>query len=493
MNLLAPVSTPWRSVSRSLRWLAAVVLLLATLAAVAVAVFSRVNSAVLAATVLGLGVVFLWAFFMPGMLLLAIDAHRLRLPGVQREIHASLALYAALCIVPAAALAGASGADAPTVGVLLALCAVAGFTFAVLPRYIAVVFGFVPALHAAFKHILHLPGPGEQGFVSWASVAILILLLVCTLRWQQLRDAHELPEGLSGPLMLQLRRSGAWGHWNSEQIDSPQVIRRRPDWLQARADLRGTGPGRPLATFRVALGHWYTPRTFVGHLHAMAPVLLPLLLGFGAMVLIGVANGRRPATLEALKVGGVAMIGWVGVFGSIMLTLATVQLVHARWRKPNTELPLLSLLPGLGDTARTKRELLRAVLQRPLGAQAILLVVMLAAGLALHLPALGLLSVAVAQLGGAAVMAACVPAILGGRPLPTWGLALLLIVLFILIGLGSFLPLAAGGAHPWEQARHAIEIVLGLWLVAGVVLLWIGRRGWRALARRPHAFLVNAG
>lgn len=494
MNLLAALRTPWRSVHRSLRWLASVVLLLVTAAGIGIALFSSgAHPALPAAAVLGAGVFMLWAFFMSGLLLLAIDARKLRLPGVQREIHASLGLYAALSVAPAAALVWVPGADAVAITLVLALCAVVGLAFAVLPRYIAMFLGFMPAMRLGLKHVVDLPGPGEPGFMPLALVLIAVLLLACVQRWRQLLRADELPEGFGGAMVLQLRRNGAWGHWNTGQFDNLQMIRRRPDWLQPRADLHGVGPGTPRAAFRVALGHWYTPRSLGGHLQAMAPVLLSLLLGVGAMALIGLGDEHRRATMEVLKIGGVAMLGWVGIFGSMMLTLMTVQLIQTRWRKANTELPLLSLLPGLGDARQAKRDVLRAILRRPLCAQAVLLVLMLAVALGLHVSALGLVSIAVAQLSGIAVMAACVPAILGGRPLPTWGLAVLLVVVFMLISLGSFLPLMAMGTHPWEGASGVMGVVLGLWLAVGAVLLWLGRRGRRALAQRPHAFLANPG
>lgn len=494
MTPLTLLRTPWRSAYPSMRWTAVVVFSLACLAAVAVAVLpTGKEGPLMAVGILGFGEGFLWAFFVSGLLLLAIDARKLRLPGLQREIHASLGLYAVLSVAPATALAAAFGTDVATVCALLALCSLAGLAFVLLPRPIAMLMGFVPALHAGLKRVLDIPAPGEPDFVPWASTAIAVLLLACILRWRHLLRAHESAEGFSGAVVLQFRRNSGWGGWSSERFDSLQRVRRRPDWLQPRADLKGVGPDAPSAALRVALGHWYTPRSVAGHLHAAAPVALSLLCAVGAMVLIGLSNGHRHGVLKLLEIGSIAAIGWLGVFGTLTITLVTTQLVQARWRKPNTELPLMALLPGLGGTSQARRALLLAILRRPLGTQAVLLVAMLAVGLGLHLPALGMASIAVSQLGSAAVLAACVPAVLGGRPLPTWGLVLGGIALFVLVSLGSFLPLTATGDHPWEGAQRAIGIVLALWLAFGVLLAWIGHRGWPALIRRPHPFLLNEG
>lgn len=492
MRPLGWLQAPWRSAHRSLGWLTVVVGLLAVAAALAVATLSaRTDALVTAFGVLGAGELFLWAFFMPCLLLLAIDARALRLPGVQREIHASLLVYALLSVGLPVLLAGALGVDMPTVASVLGLCAAIGLGFALLPRYLAVLLGFMPALRSALRQQMPIPGPGEPGFVTWALLAVLLLLCACIVRWRSLVRTVEPVGGFRGAMVFQLRRNGAMGQWGADQADSLQQIRRRPDWLQAGADLRGIGPATPLAALRVALGHWYLPRTLGGHLHAAAPALLSLLLGLATMLLIGL-DGRHPRAVSvAMRAIGVGLVGWVGVFGSLMVTLMTVQRVTARWRKPNTELPLLSLLPGLGAPAQAKRNVLLAILRRPLAAQCLLLVMMIAVGLGLHLSPLGLLSVGVAQLGGVAVLLACVPAALGGGGLQGWTLAALVTVLCILTSLGSLLPLAAIGEHPWPLAQPLLELVLSLWLVTGVVLLRLGQRGWRALTARPHAFLIN--
>ena len=157
----------------------------------------------------------------------------------------------------------------------------------------------------------------------------------------------------------------------------------------------------------------------------------------------------------------------------------------------NAELPLLALLPGLGDRASLRRKLLRAALAQPLLAQLALLVLVVGAALALRLDNVAVAFVLLSQMGCAAVLVAFVLSTLGGCSLPSWATAGMLIAAFMVVTLSVFIPVVANGKHPWHWAAAVEAALLMGWTVLGAALLWLGRRGWRGLQQRPHPFLPN--
>lgn len=48
---------------------------------------------------------------------------------------------------------------------------------------------------------------------------------------------------------------------------------------------------------------------------------------------------------------------WFGAFGSTMLVAMTLTTLQQRWRRINAEVPLLALLPGLGNPRQAKLNL----------------------------------------------------------------------------------------------------------------------------------------
>lgn len=321
--------------------------------------------------------------------------------------------------------------------------------------------------------------------------AALLLLVVDVVRWRLLvRAENPLEQGQSSAMVMQWRRTCGMGMWGTlGSTDLSRLIRNRPDWMQARADLRRVGPQWPSFTLRVALGGGYLPRTVVGYLRGMAPVLLPVLLFSPVLMLLQAGKGEPMAFWMGL---GIGMVGWIGIFGAAMLALAVVTTLRKRWVRVNAELPLLALLPGLGGPERIKRDLLRAGLGMPLTGLGVLLVVVLGAALKMHIHGPGLISVALAQLGSAATLVALMLDVLGGRPLQGWGLGLYAMVTVVLVSLSSLMPLTALGSHPWSHEHLVVLAVMGAWLVYAMVLLWLGRRGWSGLMQRPHPFLANS-
>lgn len=496
MQLGRMLMVPWRSTHRALRWLSLVIVATCMLGAFAIGWFTHGPRWWLgSALVYCFGAGYAWAFWLSTALLLAIDARKLRLPGLQRAVHDSMLLYGLLTIAAPALVLGALGADTLAVALLAGLAMAGGLGFVLLPRWCAMVMGFLPALSIGVRHLAHLPPWSDPRWLAWGALALFVLLLADVLRWRQLlRSDADNELGFSSAMVMQLRRQGAMSKWNGlQQLDSGQLIRQRPDWMQPRADLRRTGPQAPVRALRVALGGWYLPKTLVGHLRAAAPILLPMLLVIPVLAFMNAGEHHdrvrhfvRHFVMVSAMLG---LLGWISLFGGLMLSAMTVLLVRQRWQRTNAELPLLALLPGLGDAQSVRRELLRSVFTTPAMMQAMLLVVVLVAALAMHMDGLAVLLVALPQLAAVGVMVSQVLCTLGGRKLPTWGEWLVYTPFVLLFFFSTFVPVTTLGRHPWSGAILAEPWLLAAWFVLALVLVWLGRRGWRGLQARPHPFM----
>ena len=170
----------------------------------------------------------------------------------------------------------------------------------------------------------------------------------------------------------------------------------------------------------------------------------------------------------------------------------SVFIARTRWQRTSAELPLLALLPGLGDARGVRRTLLRAGLGMPLLMHA--LVALLAAAMILvwqqHPREFSFFLLA--QLGAATITGALLFNIFGGRPLALWTSALLLGLEWLLTMFSLTLPLMAWRRN--DPVGWAGELLspLGLaWLLLALAMLWLARRGWRGLQQLPHPFLAH--
>ena len=507
MRMNEILQTPWRSTLPSLCGLSLAFCGTCCVAAIAVGVFVDAPHGWLIALVLYCcGVAYLWAFQMSGMLLLSIDARQLRMPKIQRVVIGSIIVYGAITVALPLLAMGAWGEHAVLAGLLAALAAGAGLAFVLLPRYLSMVICFLPAVNGVAGHHLGVPRATDPRFLAWGGIALLLLVLVDVVRWRHLLRAQATPTmGFSSAMVMQFRRNGGRGNWNvmtgylgsggwgdAAGQNSNEQLRQRPAWMQPRANLRGVGPASLRRTFQVALGGLYLPQSFVGHLRQMAPVLLPLILYVPFMVMLKVEDSHDHAWRYALSAIGVGIIGWIGLFGGMLLVVATVFAVRRRWRESAAELALLRLLPGLGDIDTVRRELVYAAIGKPLLALGLLLVLVLSAGLMMmHLGGIELMFVALAQLTCAAVIVALVLDTLGGNDLSGWASALVLVAACVLVFASTFMPLAMAGKLHWHPGAVTLIAFAASWGSLMAVLLWIGRRGWRGLQQRPHPFLAN--
>jgi len=491
MNAQAMLLAPWRATHVQLRWLSLAVLTLCALGAIALLLFAkRGEPAWMMVGAYDVGLIYLWAFFLSGMSLLAIEARWLCLPGMYRTAVLATVFYAVLSLLPTAIIAVVHGTDQMSMLLGSLLCVLGGLCFALLPRYIAVFLGIFPALVNTMSRLYNFPHIGDTRFVAWGSTLAMALLVVCVLRWRAVTAKPAQGQmGFSGPMVLQYRR----GHWAGGSaingLDATTQVRQRPDWMQPQPDLRHVGPNQPDNTLRVALGGWYLPRTLRGHLQGLAPGLLAMLVPGSILFLTFLGN--HAISFHAWWPLATLLIGWITMFGSMGLMFTTLTLIQQRWKKNNAELPLLALLPGLGNAHTVKQRTLMVALRRPLVLQMGALIALIALILPSHPSAISMLLLVVGQFGCAAALIACVIAAIGGRPLAPSGMFSLMISISLLIGSNSFLTSSQPGSRLWTPPLAYSLVLLAGWIIVSMVIAWMGRRGWMAWKSRPHTFMPN--
>ncbi|WP_109124665.1 hypothetical protein [Dyella sp. C11] len=491
MNARAALAAPWYSTHAAMRWLAFGVLAVCVIAAVCLGIFSsKVHWAWAVVGLYSAGLFYLWAFYLSSITLLAVDAHWLCIPGLKRSATFAVIFYAVLSLMPTVLVALADGNDIAPMILVSSLAIAGGLSLALLPRYFAMFTGVVPVLFSGLSRTFHLPGVDDPRFTLLTGAILLALLVLCAWRWRTvIATAPQNQSGVSGALVLQYRRSqwSGWGGMNG--LDSTAQARQRPDWMQPRADLRRVGPLYPSNSMRVALGGWYLPLTAMGRVRAVVPTLAAMTLPFLVMFLIfSQDHGLSPSFWYPFLA---LMGGWICLFGAMGMTFMTVMLMQQRWRKPNAELPLLALMPGLGDAASAKCHLLSTAIGRPLRLQVMALILLVGMMIATHAAGTTMLMIVVGQLGCIAALIVCVLGIVAGRPLPGWGTFALMIAISLLLGCTSFLPSSTVGKHPWVPATSFVVAVLGGWTLVAIAMAWIGRRGMAAWRKRPHVFMPN--
>lgn len=494
MHLIDIWQTPWRTTHRPARLFMLAILVLCCAGAVPVGIFSHEPDWWLGVMVTcSFGIGFVWAFLMPSLLLVAIDARQLRVPGVSSTVVASILAYAMVSIVVPTVVLAALGAPTVPVALIAAMVVSVGLAIALLPRYVSMVIGFLPALCLGLQHVIPFPQPGAPRFVVWGVCALVVLVAVDIVRWRQLLLAEQKPDvGLGSAMVLTLRGNGGMGNWRGlSNQDANPGNRRTQCRMQISADLRGVGPGDPLRTLSTALGGWYVPQTGFSYARQTARILLPMLAFVLLMTFMEMGEVHGGGLHQILLMTGALIIGWFGIFGGVMLAILTASALRQRWSRVNAELPLLALLPRLGDAADVRQHLLRAALGKPLRAQLLLLVLVVVTALLMRLGSTAVAFVTLAQVGCAGMIVATTLSTFGRRELPGWGTALLFCVAFLLVGVSTFLPMFAIARHPWHMSS-VMQLALALaWVVFGLMLFWLGRRGWRELQQLPHPFLAN--
>lgn len=498
MNITTTLMAPWRATPRSLAWFTVAVFGVFTAGALALGITTPdPKGQLIAVIIFAVGVGLFWVLMMPTLFLLAFDARRLRLPGIAGNAAISTVVYGILTVAIPTLVEGAFGWNTSRTALVTALAEAGGLAFMLLPRWVSMWMGFVPAIYIVFHNALHFPSPLDPRFLHWGLLALALLLWADIHHWLR-RPRGDVQEtfGYRSTIIMQRRGNFAAGNflaWSNQPISRTSdslLLRRRPDWAQPVANLHRVGPDHPTIALRVALGGWYLPQRLAGRVRRQARTLLPVLLIVPVVWLV-TWNGLSGHSLyKILMIAGVSAIGWVGVFGGLMLSISTPAAAQMRWRRVNAELPLLALLPGLGNAESVRQHLLRAALGIPFTATAMLFACVLATALAMHLPAQSLVLLALVQAGAGISLVALVLAVRGGRPVPRWLLIGIYTVLFVLMGASSFAAIA-----PFKQimpmAAAFQPALIAAWIGADALLVWLARRDWRALQRRPHPFLAN--
>ncbi|BDU19439.1 hypothetical protein [Dyella sp. GSA-30] len=492
MNFSLILKAPWRSARAPVRWVMCSFFVLLLIAAACILIFNKNKEGAITDAIgaIGFGMVYVWAFFVSHMLLMAMDARDLRIPQLPTNIVASLVLYAALCIALPAIALSLLGGHALAIAVVMALCVLGGLLFAWLPRYFASPMGLLPALMIGARRVVDIPGPSQPEFLSWALPLTLVLALLIAYRWRQLMRTHGmLQQSMRSPMVMQFRRIGenSWGTFGT--AFSKETLSQQPAWMLAKADLRKVGPNAPLQTIRVALGGFYMPKTWRGLLLTAAQFSFLLIILAAVVLMIGLDS--KVSLSGALTHIALPLGASLAIYGTALISIVTIARFSQRWRKTNTELPLLALMPGLGDAAKVKREFLRASLSLPMRWQIGLAVAMIAGALYLHVDAAIIVSIAAAQLCSVALLPAVLLRVIGGRPPQAWMFVVGTLMMIVLLNAGCVLPVLAKDDSLHPNIDYVALAVTAVWAVMGLVMVYLGRTGWRSLQHRPHAFLAN--
>lgn len=482
MKVMDTFLLPWKMSQIGMRWLALGLLTVAVIAAALFATFSHKPDVWVRVLILvGVAQALIWPLCMGTTILLTIDAQQLRLPGIQRQAVAGVLLNVVLGALLPALVIGWLNGHTVAAALLIALMIVSGWLYSLLPRLFSLVLGMT-GIFLIQSGSLRL-WPTHANFIDWAWPAMITGIVVVALCWYRLVTAPS-PYQISWHSPMALRLSRGLSSAVAGGRRKPQALP-RPEWLQVRGDLRHCGPGHPVTSLRMAFGGAYMPLTFVSWLRRIAVAVVV----FGIFGVWFVVGDLRNMTFSGIFDGNaLALLMLGGAAACAGFALACLTELKIRWRSVNAELPLLALLPALGN--EVKRDVLRAALWPPLR------MLLLAALLVLAvLPRIGTredIFILLLVLGAASFVIAFILRVAGRCASARWEqrivgfLGLLLFTGTILAGVFSIdADVDRATLNMFYQA-----LLLG-WLIVAVMLIRLGRDGWRALQRQAHPFLVS--
>lgn len=487
---------PWMGWSqRTRRLLALAVLLLVGIVLIAMATSHKPDATHLHLLhLLAIIDCLLWALVLPRNLLLANEAHRLRLPSLRRAAIASVLLYVVLTIILPAGLMGVLGTNGRVALTELALGAGIGMGYAVLPYWLGFWACLTPTMDNHIGDWLPLPGNHPAGFVHWAAPLAAVLWLAIALSWRfAVRGDDQTPRWLK-PTVFRWRTVSTLGR-NHAAMEA-EMLRRRGKWQQATIDLRGSGPGRAVRSLRIALGGWHAPKTLASLLRQAGKTLLVVaFVAAGLIAMQYLARGRADATAHATVLNLLAHATALGfglaLFGA-MLGFVRADFLRSRWSRANAELALLGLLPGLGNATQARHAVLMAGLRPTLLTQAAMLAGILGVAAWQHLPAGNIALLLLAQGGAMLATVTLGVSALGDTALrPVWQ-SVLTICASVLIITTCAAALFRFGDSLLAEHVLASSFFAATWTALLALLLALGRRGWRAYRQRAHPFLPNA-
>lgn len=495
MNAQGMLIAPWYAVRLTTRWLMLTLSVLLVVLITAFALFGmrgaeHVYWAPVTGMLAAVAVFVLTLFGLSPCLLLAIGGRQMRLPHVERDASGAVLLYSVLLVLVPGVLIGSLGGYLLNVMTMLACGATAALAMALLPRIFSFFIWLLPAAFNMMRPALHLPGPVDAKFpLVGGAFALLFALLALGCWLRLLRSAEVSRASMGAPMLMQFSSSarGGFGSWGDAGMDTSTLIRRNPSWLQPRVSLHQSGPAHPVTSLRIGLGGVFAPLTTGGRSLQLG-VLLAASLFFVLQVAMQATQQRAHHTSESfMHAAMVGMMMWGVGFGGSMLALLPIAQLAQRWMKQNAELPLLALMPGLGDAKLIKRHLLCASLLPPLVSLAGLTAFALVMAMMLHASTMGTCALLLTLCGAMAFVCAFVISVIGGRPLGRWPSVGLCVFGFVLFATSIIFPMVNS-----DPGRGYVIWFLAAWSVLLVLLAWLALRGWRGMAQRPHLFLANS-
>ncbi|HEX7370490.1 MAG TPA: hypothetical protein VF284_09470 [Rhodanobacteraceae bacterium] len=489
--LLQTLRTPWIASPRSSRWLALVVVVLCGFSA-AIAAHGLEGKAALAVPALvwsaGIGV-WLWLVAI-NAIFMARDATKLRLPHARRAANASMLCYILLSVPLPALLFSLALGHALAWLVCFALAEAVALLFLLLPGWL--VFVVIIGQSAVINmHIVHFKTPTPHQLALDLIAPTVAIAALAAWRWFALqRASFPMVLGFSKPVLWGLRLQSFKGTSLRDRNGDALLARSSRTWLAPVANLRGTGPDAPIRSLRVALGRDAMPKTAASFLKQWGYATAFFTVIVGAQLLAEGSNHDLRQIFAVLitpqRRGFVLPIIIAGVFALIPV-LTTGLSLRSRWSSNAAELPLLAMLPGLGDPARARPRVVIACLTATLQMVAGEIVVLCALAAWTHVFFGALPFIVLSAACTLALPAASVLGTLGARPLGNWTLIALTLLLMLLCAVAMVAGFSRDGfnVHTWPALLGALILML---VVLGAFCL----RGWRALARRPHPFLATA-
>lgn len=424
-----------------------------------------------------------WVALLPNAMVLARDARALRLPALERDAVLCLLVHALLLVVVPAFLIKVAGLSAVQTLLAIGICAALAMAYACLPAYFSIAIVFVFLLTKSSTHVFVAEVP-HTAFTLWAGLVLLVLLLALAWGWRRALRGGYAANSMHAPMIFKFRMNA----WKSLQAGNSERLRQRADWMRPQADLRRCGPAHRPLSLRVALGGLFLPQHWGSRLRNWT--WIALWSSWVVLILCLQAWAQHPQHLGAMlrRIGLLAMLGWGVGFGATMVAVIGLLRLGRMWQNVNAELPLLALLPAMNR----RGDLLQAMLLPMLRAQGLLLALSLVCVFALHLHPEALAFIVLAQCGAIAYFVAFALLIAGGRLPSRWIVFALAIVAFALINVSLFVPTLGDASMIGLPQGSLAEWLTGTWMALGLVLAWLGHRGWVGLRERPHPYLPSS-
>lgn len=478
MPIVTILYAPRYAASPSSRWMSAAVFVL--LVCIGSVVGVSTHAAASALLLYAAGLVALWWGWFSSLLLLARDSRRLGLPRSVRNNMMAVCVYALAGVALPALVAAVLGLNVQWAALVPALTTAGILTWLLLPYWIAAWVGFLPALYVALQNRVQMPAPTTTGAAAWGWLLLAILVAISIVRARALLRSDQDRDGTwSGTFLTQTHRKG-WrlGWWSEQRNPLFRGLRGR----NLEVDFRGVGAGEPARSIRVALGAWYVPQTVRGRLRSFARLALSVVIFVAVILLLNGGHNVTPYQVERLILVDGSL--WLGVFGTVMLALGSVGMVHRRWQS-HADLALLALLPGIGNGASVTRSTAAAALRGPALVLGVLWLFALAGTVAW-------LMMTLFEIAVGATLAMLMLQTIAGTPLRPVARIVLGIAWCVLLTASIDVALVLGtvpagiATNGWGAACALAWVALIAWT------LWRALSAWRALQNRPHPFLGNA-